>query len=67
MIMGLPGAGKTTLAETYVTRGYLRLNRDEAGGSLNALVPALEAGARGRPHAASYSTTPMCPASRGRR
>ena len=42
MIMGLPGAGKTTLAETYVTRGYLRLNRDDAGGSLNALIPALE-------------------------
>ena len=40
--MGLPGAGKTTLAETYVTRGYLRLNRDDAGGSLNALIPALE-------------------------
>ena len=42
MIMGLPGAGKTTLAETYVTDGYLRLNRDEAGGSLDALIPALE-------------------------
>src|SRR5262249_47541624 len=30
LIMGLPGAGKSTLAATFVGRGYQRLNRDEA-------------------------------------
>lgn len=42
MIMGLPGAGKSTLAEQYVADGYMRLNRDEVGGSLRELLPALE-------------------------
>ena len=42
MIMGLPGSGKSTLAEDFVGRGYLRLNRDEAGGTLRGLIPALE-------------------------
>ena len=32
LVMGIPGAGKTRIAEEYVTRGYLRLNRDERGG-----------------------------------
>jgi aryl-alcohol dehydrogenase-like predicted oxidoreductase len=42
LIMGLPGAGKSTLARTFVARGYERLNRDEAGGSLRALTPAID-------------------------
>ena len=42
MIMGLPGAGKSTLAATYVEQGYTRLNRDEAGGTLVGLLPALD-------------------------
>jgi aryl-alcohol dehydrogenase-like predicted oxidoreductase len=42
LIMGIPGAGKTLVAEEYVARGYLRLNRDERGGSLLELTAALE-------------------------
>jgi diketogulonate reductase-like aldo/keto reductase/adenylate kinase family enzyme len=38
MVMGIPGAGKTRLAAGYVQRGYVRLNRDERGGSLRELA-----------------------------
>lgn len=41
IIMGLPAAGKSTLAQSLVTDGYVRLNRDEAGGTLRSLLPAL--------------------------
>lgn len=42
MVMGVPAAGKTTLTRGLVEQGYQRLNRDEAGGSLRALLPQLE-------------------------
>jgi len=42
LIMGLPGAGKSTLTETFVRQGYKRLNRDDTGGSLPGLLPALD-------------------------
>src|SRR5262245_11771628 len=42
LVMGLPGAGKSTIAAGLVAEGYLRLNRDESGGSLKDLLPALE-------------------------
>jgi len=42
LVMGLPGAGKSKLAQTLVAEGYQRLNRDEAGGSLRDLMPALD-------------------------
>lgn len=42
LLMGLPGAGKSTLAATFVTQGYTRLNRDETGGTLAGLLPALD-------------------------
>jgi aryl-alcohol dehydrogenase-like predicted oxidoreductase/predicted kinase/histidinol phosphatase-like enzyme len=42
LVMGLPGAGKSTIARSLVERGYARLNRDEAGGRVSALLPALE-------------------------
>jgi predicted kinase len=48
--MGIPGAGKSRIAEDFGARGYVRLNRDERGGSLRELAAALErelaAGAR---------------------
>ena len=42
LIMGLPGAGKSTLARTFVEKGYARLNRDAQGKTLRDLVPALD-------------------------
>ena len=42
MVMGIPGAGKTRLAADYVARGYVRLNRDERGGSLGGIARALD-------------------------
>src|SRR5688500_10260032 len=44
MIMGMPGAGKSTLAEAMVANGYTRLNRDAQGGSLVELVIELDRG-----------------------
>ena len=41
LVMGIPGAGKTRVAEEYVSRGYLRLNRDGRGGTLRELANAL--------------------------
>lgn len=43
VILGSPGAGKSTLAETYAQRGYTRLNRDERGGTLIELARAVDA------------------------
>jgi aryl-alcohol dehydrogenase-like predicted oxidoreductase/predicted kinase len=42
LVMGIPGAGKSRVAEEYVARGYLRLNRDERGGALRELADALD-------------------------
>jgi aryl-alcohol dehydrogenase-like predicted oxidoreductase len=42
LVMGIPGAGKSRIAEEYVARGYVRLNRDERGGSLRELADALD-------------------------
>jgi hypothetical protein len=42
LVMGIPGAGKTRIAEDYVARGYVRLNRDERGGSLRDLAGELD-------------------------
>jgi aryl-alcohol dehydrogenase-like predicted oxidoreductase/adenylate kinase family enzyme len=43
IVMGIPGAGKSRLAADFVRRGYVRLNRDERGGSLRMLVDELDA------------------------
>jgi aryl-alcohol dehydrogenase-like predicted oxidoreductase/histidinol phosphatase-like enzyme/predicted kinase len=42
MVMGLPGAGKTTLTEQFVADGYQPINRDETGGTLRALTGDLD-------------------------
>jgi aryl-alcohol dehydrogenase-like predicted oxidoreductase/phosphoglycolate phosphatase-like HAD superfamily hydrolase len=42
MIVGMPAAGKTTVALDYAQRGYVRLNRDERGGSLLELARVLD-------------------------
>jgi aryl-alcohol dehydrogenase-like predicted oxidoreductase len=41
VVMGIPGAGKSRIAKDYAGRGYVRLNRDESGGSLRDLAEAL--------------------------
>jgi aryl-alcohol dehydrogenase-like predicted oxidoreductase/predicted kinase len=43
IVMGMPGAGKTTLALDLEARGFARLNRDALGGSLDDLIPRLDA------------------------
>jgi len=42
VVMGAPGAGKSGVATKYGARGYVRLNRDERGGSLRDLAGALD-------------------------
>jgi aryl-alcohol dehydrogenase-like predicted oxidoreductase len=42
VVMGVPGAGKSHVAAEYVDRDYLRLNRDDRGGSLRDLADALD-------------------------
>ena len=46
LVMGIPGAGKSRIAEEYVARGYVRLNRDERGGSLRDIAAALDESSR---------------------
>jgi len=42
LVMGIPGAGKSRVAEQYLACGYRRLNRDERGGSLRDLAQLLD-------------------------
>lgn len=42
IVMGSPASGKTSSVGPLVDKGYLRLNRDERGGRLDDLVPALD-------------------------
>src|SRR5262249_2364249 len=42
IVMGIPGAGKSRVAAADAERGYLRLNRDERGGSLRGLAGELD-------------------------
>jgi aryl-alcohol dehydrogenase-like predicted oxidoreductase len=47
LVMGMPGAGKSTVALELKAEGYQRLNRDLRGGSLSSLVGALDEGLAG--------------------
>lgn len=60
ILMGIPGAGKSRFAADYVARGYLRLNRDELGGTLKGIALLLGAALAEGAHAASSSTTRTC-------
>jgi aryl-alcohol dehydrogenase-like predicted oxidoreductase/histidinol phosphatase-like enzyme/predicted kinase len=42
LVMGLPGAGKSSYVSTLAAQGYQRLSRDESGGTLRELLPALD-------------------------
>ena len=42
IVMGLPAAGKSTVSESLAADGYTRLNRDETGGSLRALLDVFD-------------------------
>jgi aryl-alcohol dehydrogenase-like predicted oxidoreductase/histidinol phosphatase-like enzyme len=44
LVMGMPAAGKSSVAQEFVARGYRRLNRDSSGGKLADLVPELDSG-----------------------
>ncbi len=41
LLMGIQGAGKSRLVAQYEQAGYVRLNRDVAGGKLEDLIPKL--------------------------
>lgn len=43
LLMGMQGVGKTTRAQTFVQQGFVRLNRDVAGGTLKKLHRKLDA------------------------
>ena len=42
IVMGIPGAGKSRIADDYVAHGYVRLNRDERGGTLRDIAGVLD-------------------------
>jgi aryl-alcohol dehydrogenase-like predicted oxidoreductase len=44
LVMGMPGAGKSTTARALEADGYERLNRDARGGSLSDLATELDQG-----------------------
>lgn len=59
LVMGMPGAGKTTAVQAFEHRGYERLNRDTLGGSLADLVTRLDASlAEGRKRVVLDNTYP---------
>lgn len=43
LVMGIQASGKSTHVERFVARGFARFNRDERGGRLADLLPAMDA------------------------
>jgi aryl-alcohol dehydrogenase-like predicted oxidoreductase/predicted kinase len=66
LVMGIPGAGKTRVAQDYAERGYFRLNRDERGGSLRELASALEEAVAGGARRVVLDNTYLTRAARSR-
>ncbi len=64
LVMGIPGAGKSVVAEEHVAAGYLRLNRDERGGSLRDLADALDEALAGGAHRVVLDNTYLSRAAR---
>ncbi|HSC91946.1 MAG TPA: aldo/keto reductase [Gaiellaceae bacterium] len=64
LVMGIPGAGKSRVAEEHVARGFLRLNRDERGGSLRGLAAALDEALSSGAHRVVLDNTYLTRASR---
>ena len=64
LVMGVPGAGKSRVAADYVDRGYVRLNRDERGGSLQELAEALDRALADGTHEVVLDNTYLTRASR---
>lgn len=59
LVMGMPAAGKSAVAEALEATGHERLNRDERGGRVSDLVTLLDAGlAAGRRHWVLDNTYP---------
>ncbi|MEO8449428.1 MAG: aldo/keto reductase [Gemmatimonadota bacterium] len=59
LVMGMPAAGKSTVARELEAIGYDRLNRDARGGAISELIPELTAGlALGKRHWVLDNTYP---------
>jgi HAD superfamily hydrolase (TIGR01662 family) len=43
MLMGIQASGKTGTSQEFINKGYVHLNRDQIGGTLEKLVPMLSA------------------------
>lgn len=41
MLMGIQASGKTSASQDFINKGYVHLNRDQIGGTLEKLVPML--------------------------
>ena len=42
VVVGYPAAGKSTICEKYEDQGFIRINRDQVGGTLKDLLPLIK-------------------------